>query len=80
MSEEAQVQEEYKVEDALLAINECLVAVHKRLEALETYVQELPTPEKTYYKPEGYPEYLNLPSNFKEIYSRIKELEDGMQD
>ena len=53
MSEEAQVQEEYKVEDALLAINECLVAVHKRLEALETYVQELPTPEKTYYKPEG---------------------------
>ena len=33
MSEEAQVKEEYKVEDALLAINECLVAVHKRLEA-----------------------------------------------
>ena len=80
MSEETEVQEEQQLGEALLAINECLVAVHKRLEALETYVQELPTPEKTYYKPEGYPEYLNLPSNFKEIYRKIKELENGMQD
>ena len=78
MSEEAQVQEEYKVEDALLAINECLVAVHKRLEALETYVKELPTPEKTYYKPEGYEDYLNIPENFKEIYKRLGSLEDGV--
>ena len=78
MSEEAQVQEEYKVEDALLAINECLVAVHKRLEALETYVQELPTPDKTYYKPEGQDEYLNIKANYDQIYQRLKKLEDGM--
>ena len=80
MSEETEVQEEQQLGEALLAINECLVAVHKRLEALETYVQELPTPEKTYYKPEGYPEYLNLPSNFKEIYRKIRIIEDGMQN
>ena len=80
MSEETEVQEEQQLGEALLAINECLVAVHKRLEALETYVQELPTPEKTYYKPEGYPEYLNLPSNFNEIYRKIRIIEDGMQN
>ncbi len=71
---------EVNVGETLLTINECLIAVHKRLEALELHVSELPTPDKTYYKPEGYEEYLNLPNNLNEIYRRIGELENGMQN
>tara|TARA_R100000030_G_scaffold6369_1_gene4291 strand:+ start:34 stop:273 length:240 start_codon:yes stop_codon:yes gene_type:complete len=59
-------------------INECLLALGKRLQEVEKYVSELPTPAKTYYKPEGYEDYLNLKGNFDEIYRRIKELENGM--
>ena len=69
---------EVSIAESLMAVNECLIAIHKRLEALETYVNELPTPEKTYYKPEGYGEYLNIPENFKEIYKRLGNLEDGV--
>jgi|TARA_B100000073_G_scaffold56257_1_gene41604 hypothetical protein len=71
---------EVSIGDSLVAVNECLIAIHKRLEALESYVNELPTPDKTYYKPEGYEDYLNLPGNLKEIYRRIGELENGMQN
>ena len=35
-----------------------------RLEAEEKYVQELPTPDKTYYKPEGQDECLNIKGNY----------------
>ena len=82
MSEKLITEEttEVDVAESLLAINDCLVAIHKRLEALETYVNELPTPQKTYFKPAGYEDYLNLPENLKEIYRRIGELENGMQD
>ena len=73
-------QVEVSIGDSLVAVNECLIAIHKRLEALESYVNELPTPDKTYYKPEGYEDYLNLPGNLKEIYRRIGELENGMQN
>ena len=71
-------QAEVSIADSLMAVNECLIAIHKRLEAVETYVNELPTPEKTYYKPEGYEDYLNIPENFKEIYKRLGSLEDGV--
>ena len=71
---------EVSIGDSLVAVNECLIAIHKRLEALESYVNVLPTPDKTYYKPEGYEDYLNLPGNLKEIYRRIGELENGMQN
>ena len=69
-------QEEISV--ALNAINDCLKALHERLEAVEKYVQELPTPDKTYYKPEGQDEYLNIKANYDQIYKRLKKLEDGM--
>ena len=69
-------QEEVSV--ALNAINDCLKALHERLEAVEKYVQELPTPDKTYYKPEGQDEYLNIKANYDQIYQRLKKLEDGM--
>ena len=71
-------QTEVSIADSLMAVNECLIPIHKRLEAVETYVNELPTPEKTYYKPEGYEDYLNIPENFKEIYKRLSSLEDGV--
>ena len=69
-------QEEVSV--ALNAINDCLKALHERLEAVEKYVQELPTPDKTYYKPEGQDTYLNIKANYDQIYKRLKKLEDGM--
>ena len=59
-------------------INECLLALGKRLQEVEKYVSELPTPAKTYYRPEGYEDYLNLKENFDEIYRRIRELENGV--
>ena len=57
------------------AINECLQSLHKRLEAIEKYLEELPTPDKTYYKPKDYPDYLNIKGNYDEIYRRLTELE-----
>ena len=69
---------EVSIGDSLVAVNECLIAIHKRLEALESYVNELPTPDKTYYKPEGYEDYLNLKQNYDEIYRRLRELENGV--
>ena len=62
---------------ALAAVNECLIALGKRLEDVEKYVSELPTPAKTYYKPEGYDDYLNLKENFDELYKRVRELENN---
>lgn len=69
---------EYELNEALTAINDCLIAIHKRLEQLENYVNELPTPDKTYYKPEGHTEYLNTKDNYDEIYTRLRELENGL--
>ena len=65
-----------EINQALMTINDCLLAIGKRLEALETYVTELPTPDKTLYRPTGYDEYLNIKGNYDEIYRRIGELEE----
>ena len=77
---------ENDISKALLSINDVLLALGKRIEELEKYVSELPTPDKTYYQPKGYEEYLNIKGNYDEIYRRITELEvsteekiDGMQ-
>jgi hypothetical protein len=80
ITDQVEEQAEVNVGETLLTVNECLIAIHKRLEALEKHVSELPTPDKTYYKPEGYEDYLNLAGNLKEIYRRIGELENGMQN
>ena len=45
-------QDQEEISTALNAINDCLIAVGKRLESLEKYVAELPTPDKTYYQSE----------------------------
>ena len=82
MSEEIKTETEEaspeQIGQILTNVNECLLALGKRLQEVEKYVSELPTPAKTYYKPEGYEDYLNLKGNFDEIYRRIKELENGM--
>ena len=71
-------QDEKEISTALNAINDCLIAVGKRLESLEKYVAELPTPDKTYYKPDGEEDYLNIKGNYDLIYKRLKKLEHGM--
>ncbi len=78
MSEELVEVSWDQIGENLKNINECLLALGKRLQAVEKYASELPTPAKTYYRPEGYEDYLNLKENFDEIYRRIRELEDGV--
>jgi hypothetical protein len=78
MSEELVEVSAEQIALSLKNINECLLALGKRLQEVETYMSELPTPAKTYYKPEGYEDYLNLKENFDEIYRRIRELENGV--
>ena len=56
--------DQQEISTALNAINDCLIAVGKRLESLEKYVSELPTPDKTYYKPDGEKDYLNIKGNY----------------
>ena len=67
-----------QIGESLTNINECLRRLGKRLQDVEKYVSELPTPDKTYYKPEGYEDYLNLKQNYDEIYRRLRELENGV--
>ena len=67
---------ENDISKALLSINDVLLALGKRIEELEKYVSELPTPDKTYYQPKGYEEYLNIKGNYDEIFRRLKELEE----
>ena len=68
-----------QIGESLKNINECLKLLGNRLKEVESYVSELPTPAKTYYKPKGYDDYMNLAENFTEIYRRLDKL-DGMQD
>ena len=78
MSEELVEVSAEQIALSLKNINQCLLALGKRLQEVEKYMTELPTPAKTYYKPEGYEDYLNLKENFDEIYRRIRELENGV--
>ncbi len=64
-------------EEAHEIINDLLVKIGKRLQALEEAVQELPTPDKTYYKPKGTEDYLTLCENLDAIYERLERLENG---
>ena len=78
MSEELVEVSAEQIALSLKNINECLLVLGKRLQEVERYMTELPTPAKTFYKPEGYEDYLNLKENFDEIYRRIRELENGV--
>ena len=67
-----------QIGETLTNINECLRLLGNRLKEVESYVSELPTPAKTYYKPKGYEDYMNLAENFTEIYRRLDKIENGM--
>ena len=67
-----------QIGESLTNINECLRLLGDRLKKVEAYVSELPTPAKTYYKPKGYEDYMNLGENFTEIYKRLDKIENGM--
>lgn len=64
--------------EALVALNDCMKVIGERLDALEKYVVEIPTPDKVLYKPRGAEDYLDMKGNYDEIYRRIGELENGM--
>tara|TARA_Y100000992_G_scaffold281530_1_gene229350 strand:- start:760 stop:978 length:219 start_codon:yes stop_codon:yes gene_type:complete len=68
--------DEKQLAEALNTLNECLIVIGKRLDALETYVQEIPTPDKTLYKPEGETDYMTLKQNLDFIYERLDNLEE----
>ena len=68
--------DEKQLAEALNTLNECLIVIGQRLDALETYVQEIPTPDKTLYKPEGETEYMTLKQNLDFIYERLDNLEE----
>ena len=68
-----------QIGEAIKNINECLNLLGNRLKEVEKHMSELPTPAKTYYKPEGYDDYMNLAGNFTEIYKRLDKI-DGMQN
>ena len=70
--------DEKQLAEALNTLNQCLIVIGQRLDALETYVKELPTPDKTYYKPDDKDDYMNLKDNMDHIYYRLKKLEHGM--
>lgn len=76
------MNQENEIAKAIGAINECLEALLKRILAIENHVRELPTPDKTYYKPSDKEDYMNLKENFDEIYKRLIALEEknGMQN
>ena len=67
-----------QIGESLKNINECLRVLAERLKKVDAYVSELPTPAKTYYKPKGYEDYMNLGENFTEIYKRLDKIENGM--
>ena len=64
-----------QIGDSLMNINKCLELLSARVQQIEKYVCELPTPAKTYYKPEGYEDYMNLAENFTEIYKKLNKIE-----
>ena len=67
-----------QIGESIKTINECLKLLGNRLKDVETYLSEIPTPAKTYYKPKGYDDYMNLAENFTEIYRRLDKIENGM--
>ena len=69
-----------QIGESLTNINKCLRVLGERLKEVEKHMSELPTPAKTYYKPEGYDDYMNLAGNFTEIYKRLDKIENGMQN
>ena len=66
---------EQEVAEALNAINDCLIALGKRLQEVEEYVATMNFSEKILYKPNGKEKYLNIKENYDLIYERLDKLE-----
>tara|TARA_A200000113_G_scaffold174842_1_gene160007 strand:+ start:2655 stop:2888 length:234 start_codon:yes stop_codon:yes gene_type:complete len=66
---------EQEVAEALNAINDCLIALGKRLQEVEEYVATMNIAEKVLYKPNGQEKYLNIKENYDLIYQRLDKLE-----
>ena len=71
-TEEEEVE---KIQNALKGLSDCMSKITERLIELERFVSEIPTPDKTLYKPNGYTDYLNIKGNYDELYRRIENLE-----
>ena len=65
-------------EEAHVILNELVVKIGKRLQQLEEAMQEMPTPDKTYYKPPGAADYLTLAQNLNHIYERLEKIENAL--
>ena len=62
------------IDQAINAINECVVNLNDRVKELEEHVVKIPTPDKILYKPVGHDNYLNIKENFDYIYSMLRSL------
>ena len=65
-------------EESHVLINEMLVKIATRLKDIEEAIGNIPTPDKTYYKPVGSADHITLKDNLDYIYSRLDRLENGM--
>ena len=65
-------------EEAHVILNELIIKIGNRLKNLEEAVQEMPTPDKTYYKPSGSEDYLTLAQNLNHIYERLEKIENAL--
>ena len=67
---------ETDVAEALNAVNECLIALGKRVAEIEEYVTTMNIAEKVLYKPSGSDKYLNIKENYDHIYKRLDKIEN----
>ena len=69
---------ETDVAEALNAVNECLIALSKRVAEIEEYVTTMNIAEKVLYKPSGSDKYLNIKENYDHIYKRLDKIENDL--
>ena len=62
-------------QEAHEAINMCLTAIAERLVEIEKRIQEMPTVDKTYYRPLDEGKDLDLFQNFNKIYEKLDKIE-----
>ena len=65
-------------EEAHVILNELVVKIGKRLQQLEEAMQEMPTPDKTYFRPPGTEDYFTLAQNLNHIYERLEKIENAL--
>lgn len=75
MSSKEKIDQWQDNQEAHEAINMCLEAIAGRLVEIEKRLQELPTPDKTYYQPPDEDKDLDLFQNFTKIYEKLDKIE-----